>query len=169
MKSWLLLTLWLAGAVATEAAHVQLLSPDTAQTYAVGMLMDHNFTWNARTGQFGAVLQFSDRSVTKWREEETCRFGFPEVKFDATSRTFYALASDNHRVPVAQVRDHWLGREIVPAPGTSVLIANEHGKVRLVLTADDAPKGRSALAPCWIERSDAWVLQNLLRDVTGTK
>ena len=167
MKSWLWLSLWVAGVVATEAAHVQLLSPDTAQTYAVGLVMDHTFTWNARTGQFGAVVVVSDRSATKWREEEACRFGFPAVKFDAPTRTFYALASDNHRVPIAQMRERWLGREIIPAPGTSVLIANEHGQVRLVLMADDAAKGRSALAPCWSERSDAWVLQNLVRDVTG--
>jgi len=159
----------LAGAVAVEAEHVKLLSPDSAQTYAVGWLVDHSFTWNARTGQFGAALQFSDRSATKWREEESFRFVFPEVKFDATNRTFYALASDNQRVPIAQLRDHWLGREIVPAPGTQVLIANEHGKVRLVLMADSDRPGRGGVASCWVERSDAWVLQNLLRDVTGTK
>ena len=169
MKHWLLFSLCLAGAVAVEAAHVKLLSPDSAQTYAVGWLVDHNFTWNARTGQFGAALQFSDRSATKWREEESFRFVFPEVKFDATSRTFYALASDNQRVPIAQLRDRWLGHEIVPVPGAQVLIANEHGKIRLVLMADSDRSGRGGVASCWVERSDAWVLQNLLRDVTGTK
>ena len=169
MKPWLLLSLWFVGAVAAEAAHVKLLSPDTAQTYAVGSLDDHNFTWNARTGQFGAALQFSDRSATKWRQQESFRFVFPEVKFDATNRTFYALTSDNQRVPIAELRKHWYGREIVPAPGTQVLVANEGGKVRLLLTADNDSQRRGALTPCWIERSDAWVLQNLLRDVTGAK
>ena len=167
MKHWLLFSLCLVGVVAAEAAHVKLLSPDTAQTYAVGSLDDHNFTWNARTGQFGALLQFSNRPVTKWREEESFRFVFPEVKFDAATQTFYALASDNQRVPIAELRKHWYGREIIPAPGTQVLVANEGGKVRLLLTATTQVEGRSPMTPCWVERSDAWVLQNLLRDVTG--
>ena len=157
------------GTLAAEAAHVKLLSPDSAQTYAVGLVQDHSFTWNASTGQFGATVLFSDRSVTKWREEESFRFVFLEVKFDTASRTFFALAADNQRVPIAQLRDRWLGHEIVPAPGTQVLIANEGGKVRLLLTADNDSQRRGALTPCWIERSDAWVLQNLLRDVTGAK
>ena len=167
MKLWFLFSIWLVGSVAAEAAHVKLLSPDTAQTYAVGTLVDHSFTWNAQTGQFGACLLFNDRSVTKWHEEEACRFVFPEVKFAATNRTFYALDGNNQPVPVAQLRNHWLGQSIVPVPGTTVLIANEHGKVRLVLTADTDPQRRGAFAPCWIERSDAWVFQNLLRDVAG--
>ena len=167
MKRLLLLSLWLAGVVAGEAAHVKLLSPDTAQTFAVGSLDDHNFTWNARTGQFGAILKFSNRPATKWREEESFRFVFPEVKFDAANQTFYALTSDNQRVPIAQLRAHWFGREIVPAPGTQVLVANEGGKVRLLLTADDHTQARGVMTRCWVERSDAFVLQNLLRDVTG--
>jgi hypothetical protein len=55
----------------------------------------------------------------------------------------------------------------VPSPGTTVMIANEGGKVRLVLMADSNTKGRGVLTPCWIERSDAWVFQDLLRDATG--
>lgn len=169
MKYFLLVALGLASAVAAPAAHVKLLSPDTAQTYAVGWLVDHQFTWNARTGQFGAQLQFSDRSATKQREEESFRFVFPEVKFDATNRTFYATASQSQRVPIAELRTGWLGQSIVPRPGTSVLIANEHGQIRLVLTADGETQERSVVAPVWVERSDAGVLQNLLRDVAGAK
>ena len=167
MKQFFLCGLCLAGAIAAEAAPVKLLSPDTAQTYAVGWLVDHTFTWNARTGQFGATLQFSDRSATRWHEEESFRFGFPEVKLDATNRTFYVATGGGERVPVAQWRKGWLGSAIVPAPGTNVLIANEHGKIRLVLMADSNPPKRSALASCWIERSDAWVFQNLLRNAAG--
>lgn len=167
MKVWLLISLWLAGAVAGEAAQVKLLSPDTAQTFAVNMLDDHRFTWNAHTGQFVAVVDFNNRPVGKCREEESFRFVFPEVKFDAANQTFYALTADNQRVPIAQLREHWFGREIIPAPGTQVLVANEGGKVRLLLTADDHTQVRSSMMPCWVERSDAFVLQNLVRDVTG--
>ena len=167
MKQFLLCGLCLLGAIATEAAPIKLLSPDTAQTYAVGWLVDHTFTWNARTGQFGAYLVFNNRSATKGHEEESFRFVFPQVKFDTANRTFYAMAGPDQRVPVAQWRKGWLGAAIIPAPGTRVLIANEHGKVRLVLMADTAPPPRSALASCWIERSDAWVFQNLLRNAAG--
>ncbi|MEI8315501.1 MAG: hypothetical protein WCG79_08635 [Verrucomicrobiota bacterium] len=167
MKHWLWFSICLVGALTTEAAHVKLLSPDAAQTYAIGWVVDHSFAWNAQTRQFGAYLQFNNRSATKWREEESFRFVFPEVKFDATNRTFYATDAHNQPVPIAELRTGWLGRSIVPAPGTTVLIANEHGKVRLVLTASSEPKGRNTSVACWIERSDAWVLQNLLRDVAG--
>ena len=165
MKQFLLFTLSLLLAIAADAAQVKLLSPDTAQTYAVGWVVDHLFTWNARTGQFGAEVWFSDRSATKSRDEESFRFTFSEVKFDATNQTFYVVSEMDQRVPIAQLRKSWLGQTIIPAPGTSVLIANEHGKVRLVLTADSNLQQRSAFATVWVERSDAWVFQNLLRDV----
>ena len=167
MKYWLWFSMCLTVAVAAEAAHVKLLSPDTAQTYAVGWVVDHSFTWNARTKQFSAYLQFNDQSAPRWHEEESFQFCFPEVKFDTTNRTFYVMNNDNQRVSVAELRTGLFGQSIVPAPGTTVLIANEHGKVRLVLTADSDPKDRGAYTSCWIERSDAWVLQNLLRDVIG--
>ena len=86
---------------------------------------------------------------------------------DTPPPAFDVRAGADQRVPVAQLRHGWLGRTIVPMPGTSVLIANERGKVRLVLTADSDPPHRRALAPCWIERSDAWVLQNRLRNAAG--
>ena len=165
MKRLLLFTLSLLAAISAEAAQVKLLSPDTAQTYAVGWVVDHRFTWNARTGQFGAEVWFSARSATKSRDEEVFRFTFPEVKFDATNQTFYGVSETTQRVPIAQLRKSWLGQTIVPTPGTSVLIANEHGKVRLVLTANSGFQQRGAFAPVWVERSDAWVVQNLLRDV----
>ena len=69
-------------------------------------------------------------------------------------------------VLIAQLRKGWLGPSIVPAPETSVLIANEGGKVRLVLTADRNPKRRPASV--WVERSDAWVLQNLVPAMAGS-
>ena len=167
MRYLLLFSICLASAFTTEAAKVKLLSPDTAQTYAVGFLVDHDFTWNARTRQFGADLRFNSRPVTGSSEEESFRFIFPEVKFDATNRTFYVTTHDNQRVPVAELRTGLLGRSIVPVPGTTVLVANEHGKVRLVLTATSDLTGRNSSAPCWIERNDAWVLQNLLHDAAG--
>ena len=167
MKQFLFFGVCLLGAVAAQAAHVKLLSPDTAQTYAVGWVVDHRFTWNAHTGQFGASLQFDDRSTTKWHAEEAFQFVFPEVKFDASNQTFYALDRNDQRVPVAHVRTGWLGTSIVPVPGTSVLIANEHGKVRLVLRADSNPARCGGFDLCWIERNDAGVFQNLLRDAAG--
>lgn len=165
MKRLFLFTLSLLAAISAEAAQVKLLSPDTAQTYAVGWVVDHRFTWNARTGQFGAEVWFSDRSVTKSRDEEAFRFPFPEVKFDAPNQTFYVVSETTQRVPIAQLRKSWLGQTIVPTPGTSVLIANEHGKVRLVLTANSELQQQGAFAPVWVERSDAWGFQNFLRDV----
>ena len=167
MKRLLLFTLSLLVAISAGAAQIKLLSPDTAQTYAVSWVVDHLFTWNARTGQFGAAVWFSDRSATKSRDEESFRFAFPEVKLDASNQTFYVVSETTQRLPIAQLRQNWLGQTIIPTPGTSVLIANEHGKVRLVLTANSALQQRGAFAPAWVERSDAWVFQNLLRDVAG--
>lgn len=167
MKHFLLGGVCLAAAMTAAAAPVKLFSPETAQTYAVSWVVGHQLTWNARTGQFGAAVQFSDRSATKWREEESFRFVFPEVKLDTTNRIFYVTNGNAERVPVAQWQKSWLGSSIVPTPGTSVLIANEGGKVRLVLTADSDLAGRRAGRPGWVEQSDAWVLQNLLRDVAG--
>ena len=165
MKYFILFSLVLS-ALTVEAAPIKLLSPDTAQTFAVGWLVDHQFTWNARTGQFCADLRFSDRSATKSRTEESFRFVFPEVKFDETNRTFYVATSQEQPVPIAQLRKGWLGSSIVPAPGTSVLVANEGGKVRLVLTANSNPSHRPASV--WVERSDAWVLQNLVPAMAGS-
>ena len=165
MPRFFLFALSLLAAITANAAQVKLLSPDTAQTYAVGWVVDHGFIWNARTGQFGAELRLSDRSATKLRDEEVFRFTFPEVKFDATNRTFYGISETAQRVPIAQLRQSWLGQTILPAPGTTVLIANEHGKVRLVLTANSERQQRGAFAPVWVERNDAWVFQNLVRDV----
>jgi len=167
MKHFLLFSICLASAFTVEAAKVKLLSPDTAHTYAVEFLVDHSFTWNAQTQQFGADLRFDGRSATGWQEEESFRFVFSEVKFDATNRIFYVLTGDNERVPVAELRKGFLGQVIVPAPGTTVLIANEHGKIRLVLTADSNVKERRGFVPCWIERSDVWGLQNLFHDAAG--
>ena len=165
MKCFILFSLLLS-ALTLEAAPVKLLSPDTAQTFAIAWLVDHQFTWNARTKQFCADLRFSERSATKWSAEESFRFVFPEVKFDETNRTFYVAIGQEQPVPIAQLRKGWLGPSIVPAPGTSVLVANEGGKVRLILTADSNPQHRPASV--WIERSDAWVLQNLVPAITGS-
>ena len=100
MKPLLLLGLWLAGVVAVEAAHVKLLSPDTAQTFAVGSLDDHNFTWNARTGQFGAVLQFSNRPATKWREEEACRINARMTSLNGLLRGCEVFPHENVNISV---------------------------------------------------------------------
>jgi hypothetical protein len=168
----LLLLLLLVSAALPCAKPVEIVSPDTAQTYSYASAERKKLWWLEKEGVFCAQITFStihyaDRNEPARRE--TFLFRFPEVKFDPATKTCSVPAGEGKPLPIA-VREKGLfgiGSWIRLLPGTVIYISKYHGDVKLILTASER-KQFGMWDHNWIEDNEGWFLQNLLRDVSGS-
>lgn len=166
----LLALLW--GTVApSNATPVEIVSPDTAQTFSYGHAAKKKLWWMEKEGVFCAQITFDNFSYANSTEppkHETFLFSFPEVKFDPATKVFLVHENGGRQTPVA-IREKGLfgiGSWIRLLPGTTIYISKHHGEVRLILTATDR-KQMGLLEGHWVEDNKGWCLQNLLRDLSS--
>lgn len=162
-------TLWLSLFVCFHAGYAGptavITSPDTAQTFSYGHIIDHSLRWNEDAQALTAAITFSNVNYVSDRErrvDETFDFAFPGVRFDARTQTFHARTATGAMVPVAASRSGVCGESIKPLPGTRFHVFKRSGRARVVLTADtDLRFGNR-----WIEHKEGVFLQNLVARLT---
>ncbi len=150
-------------AFATANHKVQLISPETPQSWSYGSMTDHRLIWNSKKKEFRVQLTFSNQdysSETDLPEKETYQCPFPKVTFDEASGIFSAKSPKGFSVPLAKRVNVLFGTQIELLPTSRVVIFNVHGRLIVTLTGTT----NSAFATGqnkWIVRSKGWYLQNL--------
>lgn len=146
-----------------KVVKVQIISPETPQSWAYGDMDDHKLVWDAAKKEFRAQLVFSpgayaeEQSAVTNRETYDCPF--PGVRFDEASQLFIAKTKKGTDVPLAKRIKVVFGTQIVLLPTSRVTIYNFRGKlvVELSGTTDQAyATGTNK----WIVRPQGWYLQN---------
>ncbi len=169
----LLLFLLLTSAASLSAKPVEIVSPDTAQTFSCGHAAKKKLWWLEKEGVFCAEITFNNFYYANSMDppkHETFLFKFPEVAFDPATKVFSVRGDGGRPLPIA-VREKGLfgiGSWIRLLPGTIIYISKNHGEVRLILTVSDR-KHVGLWDHNWVEDNGGWCLQNLLRDLSGSR
>ncbi len=143
----------------TESGQLQLISPDTAQTFAGGVTIRYLLNWDSRAQVLRAMLTFSNspyQDTNTQRKEEQFGFRIPGVTLDANSGVFFARDPAGNNVPVAvQVRGGggFLSRRnpIEPTVGSTIYVSKPGGRVSVRLIAKPA-------APATTDKANHWVI-----------
>lgn len=137
-----------------DTTGVRIVSPDTAQTWAVDAVVTHyKLFWDDRKGELLALVTFTNSPrVSRWEllSEQQTRFRLPGVWLDEGSGTLYTRAGvgsgggkggSGRGVPVATLRGSgFLTERVRPAPGTLIRVpVDRHGVVRVILHASERP------------------------------
>ncbi len=144
---------------ATASEQLQIVSPDTAETYPYSSADRHHLYWSSQRQILYAHVTFSNHMYsgdTEPLDEESFRFDLPGVTFEPDSRKFSVTAGNNHKIPIATLEKGFLGlgSYIRPLPGTQIAIYRNRGEVRVVLTAN-ADGQRRLGRGTWVELNQA--------------
>ena len=166
MRIAIFLAILFAASVSAIASGTSIVSPNHPQTFAYGEMIWHQLYLQCAGGELAARITFSNLpyvSDDEPRRDESFDFRFPGIKFDAGRRTFFVSGRGGRTIPVARFRGDSLFRWIDLAPGAKIYLLKESGRVTVILTATDHPRGGSQ----WIETDNNWSLQNLLIALFG--
>lgn len=147
-----------------RAENVQIVSPDTAQTYSFSTISHKQLLWDDAKQSLQAIITFTNvpyADKDQPKVEEFFSFRFPGVTYDSKSRTFFARGEKNGRVPVAVWKDGVLTEWIEPGSNAQIFVLKRSGKVEVILAATTEDL-KNASGGRWVERSSGWSLQNLL-------
>jgi len=151
-------------AFAVRADNVEIVSPDTAQTYSFSRIAHKELIWDEDKNMLTAVITFTNvpyADKDQPKVEEFFSFKFPGVTYHKKSRTFFALNEDKKKVPVAVWKEGLISDWIEPVEKAQIFVLKRSGKVEVILAAT-TEKLRDDSGPRWVERSEGWSLQNLL-------
>ncbi len=132
----------------TESGLLQILSPDTAQTYAGGVTTRFLLNWDSRGQVLRAFVTFTNspyQDTQTPRREEQFSFRFPGVTLDPATGVFSARDPAGNLIPVAvkvRRRGGFFSRSnpIEPTAGATIYVTKISGRVAVRLTAKpDAP------------------------------
>jgi len=147
-----------------RAESIQIVSPDTAQTYSFSTIAHKKLLWDDAKQSLQAIITFTNAPYAdkdQPKVEEFFSFRFPGVTYDSKSRTFFAKGEKNQRIPVAVWKDGVVSDWIEPGSNAQVFVLKRNGKVEVILAATTKDlKNTSGVR--WVERSSGWSLQNLL-------
>ena len=142
----------------TPSGLLQVLSPDTAQTFAGGVTVRYLLNWDRRAQVLRALVAFSNSPYVNpdtQRQEEQFGFRFPGVALDPATGVFSVRDPAGNNVPVAvQVRGGGLfsrRNAIEPSSGVTVYVSKIGGRVAVRLTAKPA-------APAVADKANHWVI-----------
>ena len=138
---------------------LQVLSPDTAQTYAGGVTTRYVLNWDRREQVLRAFVQFTNspyQDTQTSRREEQFGFRFPGVSLDESTGVFSVRDPQGGRpIPVAvRVRGGGLlsrSNAIEPTAGTTIYVSKISGRVAVRLTAKPT-------APPTADKANHWVI-----------
>jgi hypothetical protein len=144
-----LLLAFLGFSVSTlPAVQVTLESPDQAQTFAYGSLVDRRLGWDASKKLFYAEVTFSNERYAGFGEKlerESFRFNFPGVNYDKKTKTFFVMTNTNRRIDVAKVTPRFIGSTLLPLQTSLFRVQHPRGKVSVLLDIDtDRAKSKPA-------------------------
>jgi hypothetical protein len=145
---------------------IRITSPDHAQTFAYGSMIDHQLYLDHTAGELAARITFSNLPYSDDndpRRDELFEFRFPRVHLDSARRTFFARGGDGELIPIARFRRDGECGWADLAPGAKIYLVKESGRVTATLTATDYPRAGTR----WIEMDNNFSLQNLLIALFG--
>jgi hypothetical protein len=143
----------------TTSGLLQVLSPDTAQTFAGGVTVRYLLNWDRRTQELRALVAFTNspyQDPDTPRREEQFGFRFPGVTLDPATGVFSVRDPAGNSVPVA-VRVRGGGglfsrqNAVEPTAGVSIYVSKISGRVAVRLTAKPT-------APATADKSNHWVI-----------
>jgi hypothetical protein len=143
----------LRGEAREIATGVRIVSPDSAQTWAINAVTTHyKLFWDDRKNELLALLTFTNSPRVSRYElltEQQSTFRLPGVWLDEASQTLYTRGGSgsgdkgggSRGVPVATLRGGgFLTERVRPAPGTLVRVRiDRRGTVSVVLYASHRP------------------------------
>jgi hypothetical protein len=136
---FLLLALLGLSGLPLHAVQVTLESPDRAQTFVYGSLVDRRLGWDASQKLFYAEVTFSNERYAGFGEKlerESFRFTFPGVNYDEKTKAFFVMTNTNRRIDVAKVTPRFIGSSILPMQTSLFRVQHPRGQVVVILDID---------------------------------
>jgi hypothetical protein len=160
MRVAILLATLVTTSASAVAGAISITSPDHAQTFAYGEMIWHQLYLERTSGALAARITFSNLPYARSdepRRDEPFDFRFPGIRFDS-ARGFFATGRHGELIPVARFRGDPACGWLDLAPGATLDLLKESGRVTAILTATNYPRRGMH----WIEMDDNYSLQNLL-------
>lgn len=163
LASALLLVLPALAWADVKPVKVQIISPETPQSWSYGEMTNHRLIWDAAKKQFRAQLTFSEGAYASdpspQMDKETYDCPFPGISYDETTQLFSAKTKKGKIVPLAQRKKTLFGSQIELLPTSRVTIYNFSGKLIVVLSGTTNQAFATGMNK-WIVRPKGWYLQN---------
>ena len=160
-----LATLFAASGSAIAGA-TSITSPDHAQTFAYGEMIEHQLYLDRVAGELAARITFTNSPYAddnEPRTDESFGFRFPGVQLDSARRTFFARTGHGELIPVARFREFPASGWIDLAPGAKMYFLKESGRVTATLVATNYPR----VGARWVQMDNNFSLQNVLIALFG--
>lgn len=143
----------------TESGLLQVLSPDTAQTFAGGVTTRYLLNWDNRGQALRALVTFTNspyQDTQMSRREEQFSFRFPGVTLDPATGVFSVRDPAGNPIPIAvkmRRRGGFFSRSnaIEPTVGATIYVSKISGRVSVRLTAKPT-------APPAADKANHWVI-----------
>lgn len=166
MRVAILLAAVLTTSASALADAISISSPDHPQTFAYGEVIWRRLHFERTRGELEARITFSNQlyaDSNEPRRDEAFDFRFPSVRVDLPRGAFFVRGRHGELIPVARFRGDPACGWIDLAPGAKIYLLKESGRVTVVLTATNYPRGGER----WIEMDNNYSLQNLLVALLG--
>ena len=141
----------------TPRGLLQIVSPDTAQTFAGGVTTRFLLEWDRRAQVLRAFITFTNspyQNDSTSRREEQFLFRLPGVALDPATGVFSARDPQGHNVPIAvRVRRGGLfstSNAVEPTAGTTIYVSKISGRVKVSLTANPSAAAVADKAQHWV-------------------
>jgi hypothetical protein len=135
-------------------SHIEILSPDHAQTYSDARTKRYVLTWDEQDHSLKALITFNntlDRDHLEPRDEETFSFRFPGVFYDASAGVFFVHTRDGQRAVVAHRTNGPFADNVRPTMGTLISVQKPDGQVSVTLSVDPS-------APAILDHRSHWII-----------
>lgn len=144
-----------------RAQSLEIISPDSARTFAYGGVLTHKIECNGSGEVMIARATFSNvwfAGDTERRVDEDFDFHFPAIHFDRARQIFITRVQRDRWISVAELRRDFPAPRYELTPHAKILFINRGGKVKALLSVTSEVRGGER----WLETNENWSLQNLL-------
>lgn len=151
-------------ALLARGQEVRIVSPDEAQTFAMGSATKKTLLWDEKEQVLEAKVTFSNAayadSLTP-ATEESFVFKIPDVSYNSGDKTFYVKSSKGEMIPVAHRIKKLFFTSIEPTRNATFRIVRTHGKAQVTLEAV-SPKNMPKEDPKYPDDTHSATLQDLI-------
>ena len=115
---------------------ISITSPDTATTFAFGIIKNHALIWNKSNKVLIAQVTFAEEDVNAGPgTDDTHEFRLPGVTFDEAKGVFFATTAKGEIIPVAHIKKVLFIKTIEVLPNANIRILHPRGIVTVILEA----------------------------------
>jgi hypothetical protein len=115
---------------------ISITSPDTATTFAYGIIKNHALIWDKKEKVLIARVTFTEElSNNSQPTDDTHEFRLPGVTFDEAKGIFSATTAKGEVIPIAHFKKVLFVKTIETTPNAVVRIQHPRGNVTVILEA----------------------------------